>query len=99
MSQTELIIYIIKLILGGLSSFLAIMLWSKTREAEWMSLLAGFVINYAGTIYSLLLDMNIIYEDKILFFGLPLTSLIFSVIPQIFFIIAFAVMLKKTRGD
>ena len=47
MEQNALIIfYIVKLVLGGLLAFLAIMLWSKTRDPAWMALVAGAITGY-----------------------------------------------------
>ena len=43
MEQTQLILYIIKLVLGGLTAFFALLVWSKTREGAWISLVSGVV--------------------------------------------------------
>ena len=97
MERTQLILYIIKLVLGGLVALFAIILWGRLRDGAWMSLIAGIVINYAGYIYNMLVDMHLVELDKYQLFGLPLTSLIFSVIPQLLFLIAFIIMICKTK--
>ena len=47
MTQGDMVLSIVKLVLGGISAFCAIMLWSKTRDAAWMSLAAGVVTETA----------------------------------------------------
>ena len=61
MEQTELILYIIKLILGGLCAFFALLVWSKNREGAWISLVFGVVISYAGTVYNMLIDFGVFH--------------------------------------
>lgn len=97
MDQGELLLYIIKLVLGGVASFFAILLWSKTRDAAWMSLVAGAVVSYAGVIYSMLEDMGIAFSKDLHIFGMPLTKLVFAVLPSVFFILAFVLMLLRNR--
>ena len=97
MEQGDVIIYIIKLVLSGVAAFLAIMLWSKTRDAAWMSLVAGAVTGYAGIVFELLVKMGVIIAGGIRLAGIPLSTLLFTVIPSLFFILAFILMLNRSR--
>ncbi len=97
MTQANLILYIIKLVLGGISAFFAIVLWSRTRDAAWMSMVAGTVINYTGTVYDMLIDFGVVFTTDIELFSIPLTTLLFTVVPPLFFIIAFILMIHRTR--
>ena len=98
MEQTALILYIIKLALGGLTAFFAILVWSKTREGAWISLVAGVIVRYAGIVYDMLLDFGVVFAMEIQVAGIPLTTLLFTVVPSLFFILAFILMLVKNRG-
>ncbi|MBQ0039098.1 MAG: hypothetical protein KBS64_01555 [Treponema sp.] len=98
MPQTELILYIIKLVLGGIAAFAAILLWSKTGEAAWMCIIAAIVIGYAGTVYSLLVEMGILSVDRLKVGSLPLTSLIFAVVPPVFYILGFGIMISNANS-
>lgn len=98
MPQSELILYVVKLILGGIAAFTAILLWSKTGEASWMCIIAGMVIGYGGTVYSLLVEMGILSVDRLRFCSLPLTSLVFAVVPSLFFILGFSLMIAKVNS-
>lgn len=97
MIQSTLILYIIKLALGGIAAFLAILLWSKTRDAAWMSLVAGVVTSYAGIVYNMLVDLGIVLSGGPLVFGIPLATLLFTCIPTLFYILAFILMLIRNK--
>jgi hypothetical protein len=95
--QSELLLFIVKLVLGGITAFLAIMLWSKTRDAAWMSLVAGAVTSYAGIVYDMMVRLGIIIPGGVSVAGIPLATLLFTVIPSCFFILAFILMLVRSR--
>ncbi|MFA6936903.1 MAG: hypothetical protein WCQ67_01585 [Treponema sp.] len=97
MAQSTLVLYIIKLSLGGIAAFLAILLWSKTRDAAWMSLVAGVVTSYAGIVYNMLVDLGIVLNGGPLVFGIPLATLLFTCVPTLFYILAFILMLIRNR--
>lgn len=97
MEQPELVLYIIKLVLGGIAAFFAIMLWSKTRDTAWMSLVAGTIISYAGIVYEMLNKFDIYIVSGVTLLGVPLATLLFTVIPPLFYIAAFIMMLSRKR--
>ncbi len=95
MSQQEIVLFIIRLILSGLASFFAILLWNKTRDIAWMSIVAGAIIGYAGLVFDMLVRFGFAPQGKWLIFGIPLSTLLFASIPSLFFIIAFIIMLCR----
>ncbi|AEE16537.1 hypothetical protein [Treponema brennaborense] len=97
MQQPELILYVIKLVLGGVAAFFAIMLWSKTRDTAWMSLVAGTVTSYAGIVYDLMCRLGIIVPGGLVVREIPVATMFFAAIPPLFFIVAFILMLIRTR--
>ena len=97
MAQGDILLSIIKLVLGGISAFCAIMLWSKTRDAAWMSLAAGVVTSYASFVYDMMTVLGIIMPSSVTVAGIPLPTLLFAVVPSCFFIIAFILMIRRNR--
>ena len=95
MIDPQILLYIIKLVLGGIAAFLAIMLWSRTRDVAWMCLVAGTVTGYAGIVYELLEKFGIILASSAKFCGIPLSSLLFASIPSVFIILGFILMLLR----
>ena len=88
-------LFIIKLVVGGIVTFFSIMLMSKTRDSAWMTLVIGFLLTYASIVYDLMLKLGVLPSSTIQLFGLPLIPLLFTVVPNIFFIIAFIIMISR----
>lgn len=91
----EILLFIIKLTICAIVAFLAILLMSKNRDAAWMNLVAGFLLSYAALVFDFLLNEKILSPSSQTLFGIPLSSLICTVVPSVFFIIAFIIMLSK----
>lgn len=99
MTETEIIFFIIKLVLGGIIAFLAIMLWSRTRDYSWMFLVLAAVTGYSAIVFDLLLKLGFVSSREIILLGnrIPLVQLVLAIVPSLFVIIAFVLMLIKTR--
>lgn len=93
----ELVIFIIKLVLGGIAAFLAIFIMSKTRDAAWMFLVAGFLFSYAALVIDLMIELGIFEKDAITIAGFPLIPLLAAVIPSGLFITSFIIKLCKKQ--
>jgi hypothetical protein len=97
MDSGELLYVTSRLVLGATASFLAIMVWSKTRDAAWMLMVTGTIALYADIVYSVL-DMLGVRVDLFFIGSVSLMALILSNLPIIFFIAAFLVMvIRKYR--
>ena len=97
MTQPEILIYIIKLILGGIAAFLAILVWSKTRDGAWFFLVSGTILSYCSIVYDMLTSFGILTKSFYLVYGIPIIDLCFIVIPTLFFIIGFIIMIAKSK--
>lgn len=97
MLQAEVVFYIIKLVLGGITAFLAILVWNRTRDVVWMALASGAIISYSGLVYELLVKLGIAGSTGPELFGISLVSLLFVLIPSIFFALAFILLILRTR--
>ena len=95
MDSGQLVYILCRLSLGALASFFAIMLWSKTRDAAWMLLVIGTIAAYVETVYSILNLFGISGGKFFTIGSVPLTSILLSCLPIIFFIAAFAVMVVR----
>lgn len=101
MSEVEIIFFIIKLFLGGVIAFLAIMLWSRTRDFSWMFLVLAAVTGYSSVVFDLLLKLGFVTTREIDVLGnkISLVQLLLTIIPSLFVIIAFILMLIKTGRE
>jgi presenilin-like A22 family membrane protease len=92
-------VYIIcRLILGAISSFLAIMLWSRTRDTAWIFVIISAIIAYVEIVYSILTLLGIAGENILPENSIFIISTLLSFLPTVFIIAAFSVMvLRKYR--
>jgi uncharacterized membrane protein len=95
MDSGQLIYTLSSLILGAAASFLAIMLWSKTRDIAWMLMVIGTITAYAGTVYAILNLFGISGSSILTIGSVPLISIVLPGLPTVFFIAAFAVMVRR----
>jgi len=93
--SSEILLFIIKLVVGGIVAFFAILLMSKTREAAWMVMAGGFILSYAALVFDLLIDLGVLTHTKQLVFGIPLSALLCATLPSICFIAALIIFLIK----
>ena len=98
MDSGQLILVLCRLILGAIASFLAIMLWSRTRDAAWIFVIIATILSYVETIFSIL-DLFGIGGGNILPEGwLVFVPILLSCLPPVALIAAFTVMvLRKYR--
>lgn len=97
MTDSIMLLYAIKLVLGGFAVFFALVLWSKTRDFAWMSLVAGVIISYSGIVYELLCSLGIIQPLAYSLWGIPVLTFVFALFPSLFFIFSFIIMIKRLR--
>ena len=90
-----LTLHILKLVLGGFSAFFAILLWSKTRDFVFMSLIIAVLSMYAGIVYKTLIKMGVVVNQGFLVFGIPIFTLIVTIFPYIFLIVALVTLFNK----
>jgi membrane-bound metal-dependent hydrolase YbcI (DUF457 family) len=97
MENSVLLVFIIKLVLGGIAAFLAILLWSKTRDPAWMCVIAGTIISYAGIVVDMLTSMGMIAIRGLQIADISVFSLIFIILPTLFYIIAFILLINRSE--
>ena len=79
-------------------TFLAIILWSRTRDVAWMLIVIGVVASYADLLFDLFVRTGLLDENRLVFFGLPLVQMLFSNLTYLFLSAPFIVMiLRKSR--
>jgi hypothetical protein len=84
----------VRLFFTSLSAILAIVLWSRTREGAWLFIILGIVSLYIETIFSIFRRLGV-FEEIILPGGIPVLTVIFAMLPSLFFITAFIMMIAK----
>ena len=84
-----------RLVLGAIASFLAIMLWSRTRDAPWVLMIIATIMAYVETLYSMLKQFGIAIGSSFSVSAIPILPIVLSCLPMAFVIAAFAVMVAR----
>jgi hypothetical protein len=95
MDSGQLVYILSRLILGGIASFLAIMLWSRTRDIAWMLIVMGIISAYGETIYTIVNLFGVDGGNIISIGSMSLLSILLPCFPLLFFIAAIAVMVVR----
>jgi hypothetical protein len=92
--------YLIRLFVGALGTFFAILLWSKTRDTAWVLIVLGTIITYTEIVFSTLEKFQII-NDKTFFLSGELGFVIFKTLllnlPTVLFIVSFIIVILRKR--
>lgn len=89
---------LVRLALGAVASFLAIVVWSKTRDLAWICVVAGILASYAGTLYRALRLFGLFSGPEILIYGASVGSLVSDNLSGVFFIVAFIVFIRSRHS-
>ena len=87
----------IKLILGFIAAIISILLWSKTRDGAWLSMVLGVVFLYLKTIFDVLSAFGFIFYEEIRVFELSIIPLFFEIMPFLFFSVGMIIFLLRIR--
>ena len=93
--EPRILLFIIKLVAGGIVAFLAILLMSKKRSLAWSFMVSGFLLSYASLVYELLIELGVLTATKYGLWGIPVSTLVCAVLPAACYITAFIIMLAK----
>ena len=93
--EPRILLFIIKLVTGGIVAFLAILLMSKKRTSDWVFMVSGFLLSYAALVYDLLIELGVLTATKYCLFGIPVSTLLCVLLPAVCYIVAFIIMLIK----
>ena len=96
MDWGQIVLIYSRLILGGLATFLGIILWSKTRDAAWMLIVLSTVTVYIEIICSVLEMLGIVNGNLISMGSVPLLSIVLPSLRMVFLIAAFLVMIVRS---
>ena len=96
MELGELATVVTRLSIGAIATFLSILLWSNTRDAAWMLVVLGVIVQYAGILYGTFERFGIVPAD-ITLYGVPFLTIIFENLPLLLLGAAFLVVLSRNR--
>ena len=97
MFEPDFFLHCVRLVLGGLCAFAAILLCAKKRSAGVVCLVAFVLTFYASAVYKILRSLGIVLEKQAALFGVPALDLAFEALPLVFLLLALIFMISKKR--
>ena len=97
MFEPEIVLHCVRLVLGGLCAFAAILLCAKERSAGVVCLVAFVLTSYASSVYKILRSLGIVLENQAALFGIPALDLAFETIPPLLLLLSIIFMVLKKR--
>lgn len=85
----------VELVVGAIATFLAILLWSRTRDVAWMFIVIGTIVHYTSLVLEGLALLGTVDLDVLVVAGVSVGRVVLAAAPMSFFVIAFAVMLTR----
>lgn len=95
MGTEQAILMLSRFVLGALATFLAIIVWSKTRDTAWMLIVVGTVAHYGEVVFSALETLGVVRLDAVRVAGIAVFPLVLTNLPILFFILAFLVIVGR----
>lgn len=97
MSYGETIYLVSRLATSAAAAFLAILLWSRTRDLAWMLIVIGVIATYADIVFALMAQLGLVDEARYSFLGVPVARVLLSNLPFLFLCAALIVMIRRKR--
>ena len=97
MDYGPMILHLGRLVLGGITAFLAIYFWSQTRDVPWMLVIMGIILRYLEITFSTLVFFGIIDDSTLLFGSIPIAGLVLENLPYLFYSAALILMIRRQR--
>ncbi|HSV56865.1 MAG TPA: hypothetical protein VLH39_07125 [Magnetospirillaceae bacterium] len=86
-----------RLAVTAVATFLAIVVWSRTRDLAWMLMVVGTIAGYADILYDLLSQLGVVPDGLLVAPGVPLAAIVFSNLSTLLYGAAFAVMVARVH--
>ena len=99
-STPDLVLDLTRLGVGAIATFLAILLWSNTRDTAWMFIVMGTILRYAEIMYSTFRVLGVAPSVGGSVIGLPIMTIIqllLQNLPIALYAVGFIIMLTRSR--
>ena len=95
MGTEAMVIILSRLVFGAIATFLAIVLWSRTRDIAWMLIVIGTIVGYGEVLFTTLETFGMVEVSALQVYGVSVFRVAVVNLPTLFFILAFSVMIAR----
>lgn len=88
---------LIRLLIGALATFFAILVWSRTRNPAWILMVVGILIHYIQIVSATLEEFGIITEKIYNIGGVPVIKTILVNLPLLFFTLGMIIFITRKK--
>ncbi len=97
MTNQMVIAVSIKLIIGFMAALISVLLWSKTRDGAWLTMVIGVVFLYLETLLEILDAFGFVMYKEIRYGEIEILPLLFETLPFLFFGLGMFLFLLRIR--
>jgi len=95
LTPDSMVMILARLIFGSIATFLAIIVWSKTRDVAWMLVVVGTIIAYGETVFNALAAFGLTKTDVLVVWGVSVVRLVLVNLPALLYALAFVVVIVR----
>lgn len=95
MSFEQMVNILSRLTVESIVTFLAILLWAKTRDTAWMFVILGVIVSYGESVFQTLKAFGIVNPELLVIQGIQIFDLVLANLPMLFFAVAFLIMISR----
>jgi len=93
----DISVLVVDVALSGIATFLAIMLWSLTREPAWMLIVIGIILRFGDLVFQTLDRFGMIAVTELTVLGFPVFWGGLRAAPWLFIIAGITAMIRALR--
>lgn len=97
-SNGEYVLMTIKIVIGAVTAFFAIIAWQRTRRLSTMFFIVGVLTLYIKIIYNALLQMGVVNIYEFAIQGVSIGIIISELVPLIAFMLSLLLYLRESKG-
>ncbi|TVR59740.1 MAG: hypothetical protein EA426_06730 [Spirochaetaceae bacterium] len=98
MPYEEAVVILARLGVGAVATFLAILLWARTRDTAWVFVILGTIVAYGEAVLTTLEAFGIVRIAPISIAGIPVFEVLLTVFPTAFIAVGFLIVILRRRS-
>jgi hypothetical protein len=97
MPDQSTVALIIRIVVGSVAAFAAIMLWARTRDTAWMLVIIAVILEYVNILFTAFQRFGFISKSFLVLGRLELGRIILENFPSVFLAVGLIIVLFRNR--
>ncbi len=95
MVTEQVIVVLVRLGMGSIATFLAILVWSRTRDTAWIFVVIAMILQYGEIVFTTLELFGLARGEVVVTAGVPLVEIVLHTLPLLALAVAFAIVVAR----